>query len=96
MKDPRSVILKPVVSEKSYALLETNQYTFIVHPTASKPEISDAVASIFDVKVVKVNTLNRQGKKVRNRRTGKLGSRAGSKRAIVTLAEGDTIDLFES
>jgi large subunit ribosomal protein L23 len=96
VKDPRAVILKPVVSEKSYALLETNQYTFIVHPTASKPEISDAVASIFDVTVLKVNTLNRQGKKTRNRRTGKVGSKASTKRAIVTLAEGDSIDLFES
>lgn len=96
MKDPRQVILKPVVSEKSYALLETNQYTFIVHPTASKPEISDAVASIFGVTVTRVNTLNRQGKKTRNRRTGKVGSKATTKRAIVTLAEGDSIDLFES
>ena len=96
MKDPRQVLLKPVVSEKSYALLETNQYTFIVHPSASKPEISDAVESIFDVTVLKVNTLNRQGKKTRNRRTGKVGSKSSTKRAIVTLAEGDSIDLFES
>ena len=96
MKDPRQVLLKPVVSEKSYALLETNQYTFIVHPSASKPEIADAVRSIFDVTVLKVNTLNRQGKKTRNRRTGKVGSKAATKRAIVTLAEGDSIDLFES
>ena len=96
MKDPRQVILKPVVSEKSYALLETNQYTFLVHPSASKPEISDAVRSIFGVTVLKVNTLNRQGKKTRNRRTGKVGSKASTKRAIVTLAEGDSIDLFES
>jgi large subunit ribosomal protein L23 len=96
VKDPRQVLLKPVVSEKSYALLETNQYTFIVHPSASKPEIADAVRSIFDVTVLKVNTLNRQGKKTRNRRTGKVGSKASTKRAIVTLAEGDSIDLFES
>ncbi|HEX7134270.1 MAG TPA: 50S ribosomal protein L23 [Iamia sp.] len=96
MKDPRQVLLKPVVSEKSYALLEANQYTFIVHPSASKPEISDAVESIFDVTVLKVNTLNRQGKKTRNRRTGKVGSKSSTKRAIVTLAEGDSIDLFES
>ena len=96
MKDPRQVLLKPVVSEKSYALLETNQYTFIVHPSASKPEIADAVRSIFDVTVLKVNTLNRQGKKTRNRRTGKVGSKSSTKRAIVTLAEGDSIDLFES
>ena len=96
MKDPRQVILKPVVSEKSYALLETNQYTFIVHPSASKPEIHDAVQTIFGVKVLKVNTLHRRGKSVRNRRTGTLGSKASTKRAIVTLAEGDSIDLFES
>jgi large subunit ribosomal protein L23 len=96
VKDPRQVLLKPVVSEKSYALLETNQYTFIVHPSASKPEIADAVRSIFDVTVLKVNTLNRQGKKTRNRRTGKVGSKSSTKRAIVTLAEGDSIDLFES
>ena len=96
MRDHRDVIIEPVVSEKSYALLETNQYTFIVHPTASKPEIADAVRSIFDVTVLKVNTLNRQGKKTRNRRTGKVGSKASTKRAIVTLAEGDSIDLFES
>jgi large subunit ribosomal protein L23 len=96
VKDPRQVLLKPVVSEKSYALLEANQYTFIVHPSASKPEISDAVESIFDVTVLKVNTLNRQGKKTRNRRTGKVGSKSSTKRAIVTLAEGDSIDLFES
>lgn len=96
MKDPRQVLLSPVVSEKSYALLEANQYTFIVHPTASKPEIADAVRSIFDVTVLKVNTINRQGKKTRNRRTGKVGSKASTKRAIVTLAEGDSIDLFES
>jgi large subunit ribosomal protein L23 len=96
VKDPRQVLLKPVVSEKSYALLEANQYTFVVHPSASKPEIHDAVESIFGVTVLKVNTLNRQGKKTRNRRTGKVGSKAATKRAIVTLAEGDSIDLFES
>lgn len=96
MKDPRSVILEPIVSEKSYALLESNQYTFKVHPSASKPEISDAVEAIFDVTVTRVNTLNRQGKKVRNRRTGKVGTKAATKRAIVTLAEGDSIDLFEN
>jgi len=96
VKDPRQVLLKPVVSEKSYALLESNQYTFIVHPSASKPEIADAVRTIFDVTVTRVNTLNRQGKKTRNRRTGKVGSKASTKRAIVTLAEGDSIDLFEN
>jgi large subunit ribosomal protein L23 len=96
MKDPRDVIIEPVVSEKSYALLEANQYTFLVHPSASKPEISDAVESIFDVTVLRVNTLNRPGKKVRNRRTGKVGTKSATKRAIVTLSEGDSIDLFEN
>ena len=69
MKDPRDVILEPIVSEKSYALLEQNVYTFKVHPDASKPEISDAVERIFNVRVVKVNTLNRGGKRRRNRRS---------------------------
>ena len=95
MKDPRDVIIRPVVSEKSYALLEDNVYTFEVHPGSSKPEIKDAVESIFGVDVLKVNTLNRKGKRKRNRRTNTWGSRPSRKRAIVTLAEGDTIELFE-
>ncbi len=94
MKDPRDVIIEPVVSEKSYALLDRNVYTFRVHPDASKPEIADAVRDIFGVQVVRVNTLNRQGKRKRNRRTGVWGARPDHKRAIVTLAEGDSIDLF--
>ncbi len=96
MKDPRDVILEPVVSEKSYGLLDQNVYTFKVAPQASKPEIRDAVQSIFGVTVTNVNTLNRKGKRSRNRRTGVYGARPGSKRAIVTLAEGDSIDLFEA
>ena len=95
MRDPRDVILEPVVSEKSYGLLDENVYTFMVLKSASKPEIRDAVQAIFDVKVTKVNTLNRKGKNVRNRRTGLVSKRTDSKRAIVTLAEGDSIDLFE-
>jgi large subunit ribosomal protein L23 len=95
MKDPRDVILAPIVSEKSYALIEDGVYTFKVHPEASKPEIHDAVEAIFGVKVVKVNTLNRKGKRKRNRRTFTFGSRPDTKRAIVTLAEGETIDLFQ-
>ena len=95
MKDPRDVILEPVVSEKSYGLLERNVYTFKVHPSASKPEIRDAVQSVFGVTVLKVNTLNRKGKRKRNRRTGGWGHRPDTKRALVTLAEGDSIDLFE-
>ena len=95
MKDPRDVIISPVVSEKSYQLIESNVYTFIVHPDAAKPEIRSAVEEIFGVKVLKVNTLNRKGKSIRNRRTGKVGTRPARKRAIVTLAEGDSIDLFK-
>jgi large subunit ribosomal protein L23 len=95
VKDPRDVIIAPIVSEKSYALLEKGTYTFKVHPDASKPEIHDAVESIFNVKVVKVNTLNRKGKRKRNRRSFSFGQRADTKRAIVTLAEGQSIELFE-
>jgi len=96
MKNPRDVILEPVVSEKSYQLLEAGVYTFRVHPTASKPEIADAVRDIFNVKVVKVNTLNRKGKRVRDRKTGKFGTKPDSKRALVTLAAGESIPLFEA
>jgi large subunit ribosomal protein L23 len=96
VKDPRDIILAPVVSEKSYALLETGVYTFKVHPDASKPEIHDAIESIFNVKVTKVNTLNRKGKRKRNRKTFTFGSRPDTKRAIVTLAPGQTIDLFQA
>ena len=96
MKDPRDVIIAPVVSEKSYALMEADVYTFTVHPDASKPEIHDAIEAIWGVKVLKVNTLNRKGKYRRTRGTNRLGQRPGSKRAIVTLAPGDKIPLFES
>ena len=95
MKDPRDVVLPPVVSEKSYGLFDSNVYTFIVHRSASKPEIRDAVQSIFEVKVEKVNTANRKGKRKRNRKTGKFGRRPDTKRALVTLAEGSSIELFE-
>ena len=96
MKDPRDVIIKPVVSEKSYALLDNGVYTFIVAPDANKTEIRAAVESIFNVRVTKVNTLNRKGKCKRNRRTFTFGTRPSTKRAVVTLAVGDRIDLFES
>ena len=96
MKDPRDIILGPVVSEKSYGLMDQNTYTFYVHPSASKPEIRDAIVSIFEVKVLKVNTLNRPGKKVRARKVNKDGKKPDTKRAIVTLAEGERIELFES
>ena len=96
MSDPRDLILRPVVSEKSYGLLEDNVYTFVVSPRATKIEIRDAVETIFNVRVVKVNTLNRKGKRKRNRRSATFGTRPDTKRAIVTLAPGSRIDLFES
>lgn len=92
MKDPRDVILRPVISEKSYGLLDENKYTFVVAPTANKTEIKIAVERIFDVTVLKVNTQNRPGK--RKRRGWVVGKRPDIKRAIVTLAEGDEIELF--
>ncbi|MEY4338301.1 MAG: ribosomal protein [Actinomycetota bacterium] len=96
MKDPRDIILAPVVSEKSYALIEQGVYTFKVHPSASKPEISDAIEAIWGVQVLKVNTLNRKGKATRARRVGKSGNKPDTKRAIVTLAAGNEIPLFEN
>jgi large subunit ribosomal protein L23 len=96
MRDPRDVILRPVVSEKSYGLLDDGAYTFVVHPDANKVEIRQAVESIFNVRVRKVNTLNRKGKRKRNRRAFTYGKRSDTKRAVVTLAGGDRIDLFES
>ncbi len=95
MKDPRDVIIEPIVSEKSYQLIEQGVYTFKVHPDASKPEIADAIRSIFNVRVSKVNTLNRKGKRKRNRKTFTYGKRPDTKRAIVTLVGDDRIDLFE-
>ncbi len=95
MSDPRSVIIRPVVSEKSYALLDQGVYTFIVSPDANKVEIRHAVESIFGVNVVKVNTLNRPGKRKRNRGKATFGKRADTKRAVVTLAVGQTIPIFE-
>ena len=90
--DPRDVLLKPVVSEKSYALLDENKYTFIVDPRANKTQIRQAVEAVFQVRVTGVNTINRQGKRKRTR-TG-YGKRKDTKRAIVSLAEGDRIDIF--
>ncbi|MGH9149251.1 MAG: 50S ribosomal protein L23 [Acidimicrobiales bacterium] len=96
VKEARDVIIRPVVSEKSYGLLDTNVYTFLVHPSASKTEIRQAVESIFEVTVTKVNTLNRRGKRKRNRRMNTFGTRSTTKRAIITLKEGDRIPLMES
>jgi large subunit ribosomal protein L23 len=95
MKDPRDIIFAPVVSEKSYALMEEGVYTFRVHPSASKPEIRDAVEAIWGVEVLKVNTLNRRGKRKRTRRGNRIGSAPDTKRAVVTLAAGE-IPLFEN
>ena len=92
MKSPRDVIIAPVVSEKSYSLLDEGRYTFIVHPSCNKTEIKEAVQSIFGVKVTNVNTLNRKGKRKRFGMT--YGKRKDTKRAIVTLAEGEEIDIF--
>jgi large subunit ribosomal protein L23 len=90
-KDPRDVLLAPVVSEKSYGLMDNGKYTFLVDSRANKTEIKIAVESIFDVKVSSVNTINRQGK-TRRTRFG-TGKRKDTKRAIVTLTDG-AIDIF--
>ena len=92
MADPRDVLLKPVISEKSYGLLDEGKYTFIVDPNANKTQIRLAVEAVFGVKVAGVNTLNRPGKRRRTRHG--WGKRPDTKRAIVTLAEGDRIDIF--
>lgn len=90
-KNPHDVIIKPVVSEKAYNLIDHGQYTFVVAPDANKVEIKSAIEEIFKVKVSSVNTQNREGKRVRTR-TG-WGKRNDTKRAIVTLKEG-SIDVF--
>lgn len=91
--DPRDIILAPVISEKSYGLIEDNVYTFVVHPDSNKTQIKIAVEKIFDVKVTSVNTANRPGKRKRSR--AGYGTRKATKRAIVTLAPGSKpIDLF--
>jgi large subunit ribosomal protein L23 len=90
-KDPRDVILKPVVSEKSYSLIDAGKYTFEVDPRSNKTEIKQAIETIFKVEVESVNTLNRQGK-TRRTKFG-LGQRKATKRAIVTLKSG-SIDIF--
>lgn len=92
--DHRDVLIAPVVSEKSYGLLDDNKYTFVVHPDSNKTEIKIAVEKIFGVKVTSVNTINRKGK-VRRTRTGE-GKRKDTKRAIVSVAAGQTIDIFSS
>jgi len=91
VRDPRDVLLSPVISEKSYGLLDENKYTFVVAPGANKTQIKIAVERAFGVKVADVNTLNRQGKRKRTR--AGFGKRADTKRAIVTLREG-RIEIF--
>ncbi len=92
IRDHRDVLLAPVVSEKSYSLLDENKYTFVVDPGANKTEIKIAVEQVFEVKVTSVNTYVRKGKKQRTRFG--YGKRPDSKRAIVTVAEGQSIDIF--
>ena len=94
IRDHRDILLAPVVSEKSYGLLDENKYTFLVAPAANKTEIKIAVEAVFDVKVTNVNTINRAGKKRRTR--AGTGKRPDTKRAIVTVAEGQRIDIFGS
>ena len=94
MRDPRDIILRPVISEKTYSLLDENKYTFEVDPRANKTQIRQAIEDIFDVTVLSVNTMNRTGK--RKRRGLIVGKRPDTKRAIVTVAEGDEIELFDA
>lgn len=90
-KDPRDILVAPVLSEKTYALMDEGKYTFLVDPRANKTEIKIAVEKIFDVSVASVNTINRQGK-ARRTRFG-IGKRKNTKRAVVTLRDG-SIDFF--
>jgi large subunit ribosomal protein L23 len=96
MVEPLSVLIRPVVSEKTYGLMDRNVYVFVVDPRCNKIDIRRAVEQAFGVRVDKVNTLNRKGKATRNRRTNTRGRRPDTKRAMVTLHAGDKIDLFES
>ncbi len=91
-RDPREILLRPIISEKSYGLLDENKYTFLVRPDANKTEIKIAVQQVFNVRVTGVNTLNRAGKSKRMRYT--YGRRNATKHAVVSLAEGDRIDIF--
>jgi large subunit ribosomal protein L23 len=94
VKTSRDIVIRPVVSEKSYAGLDLNTYTFLVDKRANKTEIKEAIQQIWNVQVTSVRTLNRKGKTKRRRFT--VGKRADEKRAIVTLAEGDKIEIFET
>ncbi len=90
------VLRTPVISEKTYELMDRGVYVFVVDRRATKVDVRRAVEEVFNVHVAKVNTLHRRGKTRRNRRTGTWGHRSATKRAYVTLKAGDTIDLFES
>jgi large subunit ribosomal protein L23 len=92
ISDPRDILLAPVISEKSYGLLDENKYTFVVRPDANKTQIKIAVEQVFNVRVLDVNTLNRQGKRKRTR--SGFGRRKNTKRAVVSLAPGDRIEIF--
>ena len=96
MRDPNAVLIRPVISEKSYSLMDQNVYVFVVDPRANKIDVRQAVERTFGVRVDQVNTLNRKGKATRNRRTNTVGRRPSTKRAIVTVHAGDKIDLFET
>ncbi len=96
MPSDRTVLIRPVISEKSYGLMDEGAYVFVVDPRASKVEIREAVEESFGVRVASVNTLNRKGKRKRNRRQATFGKRSDSKRAIVRLIGDDRIELFES
>lgn len=94
MRNPHDVLIKPILSEKSYSLLADNKYTFIVNPDANKIEIKHAVQTLFNVTVLNVNTMNVKGK---TKRQGKyVGKTSDKKKAIVTLKDGDKIEVFES
>ena len=93
MKSARDVIIRPMVSEKSYAGLEQNRYTFLVDPSSNKTEIKEAVQKIWNVRVLSVNTMNRKGKAKQFRYA--QGKRPDQKLAVITLAEGESIEIFE-
>lgn len=95
MRAAEQVLVAPVVSEKTYGLMDDGVYVFVVSPDATKVEVRMAVEQIFGVRVAKVNTLNRKGKRRRNRKSSTFGVRPNTKRAMVTLVGGDRIDLFE-
>lgn len=94
MKDPHDVILYPIISEKSYAAIDHGKYTFMVDPRANRSEIKDAVQEVFDVKVLQVNTMTTKSKPRRRGLT--VGRTAAGKKAVVTLAAGESIEFFES